>query len=325
MSQDKTLLDNNRRALNLMRDEVKNVLPDYFKADNPNLITFLEKYYQFMDSDNNPSKVIQDLYKNRDLTQVPDNLLTFIEDELLLGQAYFEGFLNKREAAKFSNILYRSKGTLYTIQQFFRAFFGEDPDVVYTKENVFIVGDSRIGAESLRYITNDQLYQTLAILIRIGIPINKWRDVYKLFAHPAGFYLGGEVQLIGISGNSTLLNMPEIIPAPAVAAILEGVGSLGFGLHNTDITSLILDTVLGTVDRQDVRFKIVNYQTVPLSYMEGHYSSLRELLTAQSPTFDESTDSNGSSIKFSDTYFESFDQDLYQWYDSDTSSIVLAT
>jgi hypothetical protein len=48
-------------------------------------------------------------------------------------------------------------------------------------------------------------------------------------------------------------------------------------------------------------------------------------LTAQSPTFDESTDSNGSSIKFSDTYFESFDQDLYQWYDSDTSSIVLAT
>ena len=109
MSQDKTLIDNDRRLLNLKRDNVAQLLPEYFVADNPKFITLLDKYYEWMDSGDNPSRRIQDLYKSRDVTQVEQGLLQYIEDELLLGQSYFEGFINKREASKFSNTLYRSK------------------------------------------------------------------------------------------------------------------------------------------------------------------------------------------------------------------------
>ena len=66
---------------------------------------------------------------------------------------------------KYSNTLYRSKGTKYSIQQFFRTFFGIDPEIIYTKKNVFKVGetDSFIGDQSQRFLTNDKLYQTFAI------------------------------------------------------------------------------------------------------------------------------------------------------------------
>ena len=68
--------------------------------------------------------------------------MPYLEDELLRVQAYFGGFINKREAIKRSNLLYRSKGTKYSIEQFFRAFFGVDPQVVYPKENIFRIGPS---------------------------------------------------------------------------------------------------------------------------------------------------------------------------------------
>ena len=89
------------------------------------------------------------------LIKVDESLLTYIEDELLLGQSYFEGFADKRTAAKFSNNLYRSKGTKFSIEQFFRMFFEVDIDLEYAKEQVFRVGVAGhdIGAESRKFIT----------------------------------------------------------------------------------------------------------------------------------------------------------------------------
>jgi hypothetical protein len=322
MSQDKTFRDNNRRPLNLIRDEVRKALPEYFGGENPQFINLLEKYYQFMDSADNPSRIIQDLYLNRDLTQIEEGLLQFIEDELLLGQSYFEGFINKREAAKFSNTLYRSKGTLYSIQQFFRAFFGVDPDVVYTKENVFLVGParnnageiiadaSRIGSESERFLTNDELYQTLAILIRSPVAFNKWRDVYKLFVHPAGMYIGAELQVVSVAELDT-----EFLPAIVDEGIIidrtfEEVASI-FAVGFDDVTALVPNDAGTGFVRHDVRFRIQNYQDLSISYLASRYGSINELLSASSPNMDDDTDGSGAAIKFSDTRFESFDQHTY--------------
>jgi len=211
-SYDKSIQDNNRNEINLHRSDVKKLLPSYFQEDFPKLIRLLESYYEWSKEQGFDDQIHR-LYEKRDITVVSDSLLEFLEDELLLGNAYFGGFLNKREAIKFSNLLYRSKGTKYSIEQFFRGFFGVDPVVIYPKENIFKVGPeidydlnatnnsgeqvkkdaSKLGPESFKFITDDKLYQTLAILIRVSIPIDKWIDTYKLFAHPAGFYIGSEV------------------------------------------------------------------------------------------------------------------------------------
>ena len=225
---DKTKLDNNRTLLNFQRSEVNSVLPDFYPAEYPNLLKLFEAYYDWMDSDVNPSGKIKRLYASRDATQVPSNLLQYLEDELLLGQAYFGGFQNKREAIKFSNTLYRSKGTKYSIEQFFRAFYGLDPEVRYPKENIFRVGPaidyeldssnisgqqikaeaSKIGPEDNKYITDDKLYQVMSVLIRVGISVKDWLEIYKLFVHPAGVYIGAEL-LIEVENTNFLSTIQE--------------------------------------------------------------------------------------------------------------------
>lgn len=193
-------LDNNRRHLNLRRQQVGNVLPEHFAKSYPKFIQLLEKYYDWQDA-NNPTELLNHLFATRDITETDITLLSYIEDEYLLGDAYFEGFgdtdAEKRAAANFSSYLFRAKGTKYAIEWFFRSFYGLDADVRYPKEDIFKIGEtaSQIGGDSQKFITDDELYQTFALLVKVGVPLSKWKDIFKLFAHPAGMYLGGEVSI----------------------------------------------------------------------------------------------------------------------------------
>jgi hypothetical protein len=190
-----------RRSLNLREPAIGNILPEHFADLYPKFITMLKKYYEFQDQ-NDSTELLNHLFATRDINETDITLLTYIEDELLLGESYFQKFGSNetelRAAANFSNTLFRSKGSKFAIEWFFRSFYGEDVEVLYPKENVFKIGetDSQIGADSLKYITDDKLYQTFALLIRVGVPIAKWRETFKLFVHPAGMYLGGEVFIV---------------------------------------------------------------------------------------------------------------------------------
>ena len=41
----------NRRPRNFLHRKVREALPEFFTQDYPNLVTFLEKYYDYLDSD----------------------------------------------------------------------------------------------------------------------------------------------------------------------------------------------------------------------------------------------------------------------------------
>ena len=328
MSQlDKTLRDNNRRDLNLQRSEVTRVLPEHFIDEYPNIIALLESYYAWMEEIGNPDQQVRDLYRSRDLTQVDTELLQYIEDEILLGQAYFGGFINKREASKFSNILYRSKGTRYSIQQFFRAFFGSDPEVIYPKEQVFKIGPlidysldssnaageqhvtqaSKIGAESQRFLTDDKLYQVLSILIKSDIPIDTWREVYKLFVHPAGMHLAGQVQIEAVN-DALSTTMPEIVKVVTTSVVTTGVATEDATLQpSSDITGLI--------DSADTTYRtdLLPFDSDMTITELSSYPSILAASSPSLPTMDDN-DSDGHSVTM-DTIRrqQTLDQD---WYDS---------
>ena len=274
MARDYTLRDNLRRDYTFTDNhQVEQVLPDYFKTEYPKLLKLLEYYNQFEDSDQSPGRLIHDVFLSRDISSTDLTLLSFIEDELLLGQSYFEGFNNKRAAAKYSNTLYRSKGTLYSIQQFFRAFFGITPEVRYTKEDRFMVGvdDSRIGPESQKFLTDDKLYQVYAILIKAGIPVEQWREAYKLFVHPAGMYFGGEV-LIETTGGFVFDTMPDFVKA-RIDPVVQGEAALGIPLAVTDLTGEVDSDGRGTYGklRIDLPSAVKTYQDIPLEQIDQNY------------------------------------------------------
>ena len=239
---DRTLKDLNRREIALTGSIVKDVLPDYYKADNPKLISFLETYYNTLDSDHSFSTAGKQVYSQRqkeadsagtgqvtygwdsdrnfgyqlaniptlrDITQTDTENLSFIEDELLLGQSYTAagGAIDKRVGSELSNNFYRSKGTKFGIERFFRLFFGETPEIIYGKNLVMKVGDD-IGPQSGLYITDDTIYQFWGILIKLGISSADWMDMYKLFAHPGGMYVGASVLIESKNAEISFNNMP---------------------------------------------------------------------------------------------------------------------
>ena len=324
---DKTLKDINRSDVSYKKAEIKKVLPEYFQEEFPNLITLLEKYYEWMDSDGSSVDLINNLYNNRDATSTPTSQLINLEDELLLGTSYFDGFQNKREALKFSNLLYRSKGTRYSIEQFFRGFYGVDPLISYPKNNIFRVGPtidfnldsnntqgfqvveeaSHIGSESLKFLTDDKRYQLLSILIKTDLPIGVWRDVYKLFVHPAGMYLASELVITAANtiGIPTIQDqagsgIPEFIGTAATAAAsLSG---------NTDITFINKDNYMDSnLYRQTTLQTIEQLKDLTIEELTIGQTSYQELLTPNSITFDESD--GGATIRdhslMSDTYYDS--------------------
>jgi hypothetical protein len=326
MTKDYTLKDNFRRDYSFTDNhQIEQVLPDYFKTEYPNLIKLLEYYYQFEDSDQAPSRLIHDIITNRDITAVDLTLLSFIEDELLLGQSYFEGFVNKRAAAKYSNTLYRSKGTLYSIEQFFRTFFGVTPDVRYTKEDRFMVGvdTSRIGSESQKFLTDDKLYQVFAILIKINIPIQTWREAYKLFVHPAGMYFGGQVLLEGIGNIGFAQLMPDYIRSVDYP-VVQGVATLTQVLTTTDLTGIVDSDGRGVYGklRIDLASTVKAYQNIPLEEIDRYYDTIAEFIGTNSPTMDEDSvvgDARVARFDMARIEFDTMDEVKYTWYDSDSA------
>ena len=319
---DDTLRDDNRRELAFATGrDVEKVLPDHFKTEYPKLVSFLKEYFHFEDSDGSPSRLVNDLFYARDINQVDESLLSYIEDELLLGQAYFEGFLDKRTAAKFSHNLYSTKGTKFSIQQFFRMFYGIDVEVDYPKKDVFTVGSSEIGAESIKFLTNDELYQTFAIRIISELSQATWERPYKLFVHPAGMFVGSEVRL----ENTGLLNTSS--PLSIVDSDAGSIDVVGF---NTALFSQVNQTtpeITGLLDSGGTTLRVIiddnlvnSLATVSLPDLEKQYRTMRAAELRTSPTFD--ADSNGAGtatsnfeIDFSNEFtIETFDQDKFETF-----------
>jgi len=141
MSLDKTLTDQYRLPLKLDKFPVSNSLPAHFESIYPKFVEFLSSYYQNYDGDDSPAKFLNELQHNRDLADVTPHLLRFIGEELFLGKDYTESFSDKESAIQISNLLYRSKGTSFSIEQFFRIFFGFDINIRYGRNEIFTVGD----------------------------------------------------------------------------------------------------------------------------------------------------------------------------------------
>ena len=293
---DDTLRDDNRRELAFPTGrDVEKVLPDHFKTEYPKLVSFLKEYFHFEDSDGSPSRLVNDLFYARDINQVDESLLSYIEDELLLGQAYFEGFLDKRTAAKFSHNLYSTKGTKFSIQQFFRMFYGIDVEVDYPKKDVFTVGSSNIGADSIKFLTNNELYQTFAIRIISELSQATWERPYKLFVHPAGMFVGSEVRL----ENTGLLNTSS--PLSLVDSDAGSIDVVGFNTALFSQVNQFAPEVTGLLDSGGTTLRVIiddnlisSLATVSLPDLEKQYRTMRAAELRTSPTFDLDSDGVGT-------------------------------
>jgi|TARA_B110000858_G_scaffold103307_1_gene118435 hypothetical protein len=293
------IVDYDRSAISLHSNLVKEVLPEHFATDYPNLITFLEGYYDYQEADEYIS-ILKDLAAIRDIERADAAQLDKIFLEIASG-ASREYFTDPREVLRNFANFYRVKGTRYSAEGFFRAFFNTTVQIEYPKNNIFIVGEpaSQIGVESLKYIMNYSLYQIFSVLIKSPIPINQWRELYKKFVHPAGWFLGGATQientaiLWGPDENPfTNRFMPDVIPADLGGLVVEGVANLTFGTHLVELAGILGDGIdYGTAPEYvSLTAKVGKYLDFTVQQLESAYGDISNVMHVSSPTLDD--DSN---------------------------------
>ena len=280
----------NRRPRNFLHRKVREALPEFFTQDYPNLVTFLEKYYDYLDSDGASSfdYKLKKIYEKRDTQETSSDLLKFIIEEIAAGNTG-GNFTDPSFYAQRIHELHRTKGSRFSIEEFFRAFFQQSVEVVYPKNDIFTLGHnsagplSRIGAESNKFIRNNELYQVFSILIKSSISQATWLELYKKFVHPAGFYIAGTVV--------TDVEATGLASAPLVILDSGRREVLGNGIMTADAPFTQLTGFADSSDGSQIRVgldqKISLYQSLTASQLLGFYRTIEEIITPNSFTFDQ--------------------------------------
>lgn len=308
--------------IGLERNLVKEVLPYYFRTDYPNLITFLEGYYEFLESEDEFGALIHDLYQIRD---IETNNLKFLDNMFKeyafgLSQSFFT---NPRESIRNFARFFRVKGTKYSAEGFFRAFFDEEVEVEYPKNSLFILNESEIGVDSRKILQDGAAYQVLSVLIKAPLSFQTWEELYRKFVHPTGFFLSNEVVIVAsqsnpISAGPTTINESDghilitdqftnlvttIYTDPTILANMGSVayrrdiegnyityndsyGYFRFQESDTSYTDLDAGSNQVFVARLDPDQTVRIYKDFSIPYLETKYSSIYNWIQETSHTLD---------------------------------------
>lgn len=313
-----------RLPFNIATDKIKEILPEHYPTAYPNLVEFFDLYYQWMERDEYSdtqgfSYIIQGLYQLRDLSSTTLVNLDRIIAEYSFNNLGTSFFQNARDITKLISTFYRLKGSQLSAEGFFRALYNENVTVVYPKNNMFILNQaaSKIGTNSLKYLQDDKRYQIHSILIQSGISLDRWQELFKLFVHPAGYYLAGDIIIEGVS-DLNLGVMPDWIQDSAAGnVIFEMAAPLTISAPYEPLTLIVADDLDSDLyaERINPLRKLSTLASVTLSFFDDQYNSMIEYLDENGPRFDQDSDGVIVAVDFSNT-LETMDQSNYDYWDS---------
>ena len=304
-----------RRFKSFQNRKVRESLPEFYTSEFPTLVTFLEKYYDFLDSADGTHAFGDDarrFFATKDIREMPSGLLNNLVNELAGGLNTGENFTDTRYALTRLAELARTKGSRFSLEEFFRLFFQQKAEVEYGKESIFKVGDSasQIGVESIKFIQNNALFQTFGLLIKTGLSVDTWSELYKKFVHPSGFFFAGQVvsDTEAISSPTAPIVLFDSSPGPSVIS----EASAPFSLPFVQLTSLI-DSGGGNVRQSNLNELVSDYQNFSLAELDTTYHTVRQIITPNSFTFDDSSirDSDENATPDFSLTLETMDNEIF--------------
>ena len=122
------------------------------------------------------------------------------------------------------------------------------------------------------------------------MPLNTWRDLYKKFVHPAGFFLGGEVVLELPSTNSELLVMPDNIDEPPPPLFVEGTANYDIPFGLVEPIGYLPDDADSdsVIERISLKATVNRFKDMPADVFAASYGRIDQAKDINSPTFDDS-------------------------------------
>ena len=281
-----TLSNSNYRSNpTFYRSQVTQVLPEFYQTEYPRLVTFLKKYYEYTGEDGSVSfdEKIHNLFGIRNISTADIESLDLLLNEISEGLETSSFYQNPRLMTRLLSHFFRNKGTQLSAEQFFKAFFNEDVEISYPKKDIFFLndGNSVIGPQGLKYITDDKKYQIFSVLLKTGISFSDYEDLYKKLVHPSGFHLAAEVETvgevsIGIGGAGV-----DPLETPNYAVVVQGI---------TPASNLTSEYSLLTMKETDVNDADVvissleilqTYANNTLQELQDQYDTLANLVSVK--------------------------------------------
>jgi len=139
---------------------VSQQLPSFIRGEKEyeTFISFLEAYYEFLESENNVLDRTKNLLNYKDVDNTIDEFENHFFDEFL--QNFPEKSLtDKRELVKFSKEIYQRKSTPASFKFLFRALFNSDSEIFNAKDFVLIASGGKWNRSSyLRLFSLDERF-----------------------------------------------------------------------------------------------------------------------------------------------------------------------
>jgi hypothetical protein len=142
-------------SINYLSPLVEKQLPGFVREENPNFVTFLEKYYEWMETSGKPIYENYNLLNAKDIDLANDFFIKQIKEELLPSFPE-EILLDDVKFLKTINQFYRSKGTPDSIKFLFKILYNEDIDIYFPSNEILKLSDGKwVLPLALRVETND--------------------------------------------------------------------------------------------------------------------------------------------------------------------------
>jgi hypothetical protein len=152
--------------------EVSTVLPQHIKSNAPDLEVFLKKYLEFLELENKSTYYINNIVNNRDLDYTDDHFLSNIQNEI--GQSIPKEFAtDSRLLYKHLTELYKSRGTIDSINAFFNVLYNDSAEIYFPKDDMLKPSDGRFIENNLDIDNLDNL-----ALSYTGVAADGYRSAY---------------------------------------------------------------------------------------------------------------------------------------------------
>jgi hypothetical protein len=119
---------------------IQHQVPAFVRQEYPQFVLFLEKYYQFLEQDNQANNIILKLESFSDIHRTLDLFIPQFRSQYL---KYFpkNTRVDERLFIKFIRDFYEAKGSEKSIKFLFRLLFDENVEIYYPSENILRASD----------------------------------------------------------------------------------------------------------------------------------------------------------------------------------------
>lgn len=224
------MIENIKKISNLVKDQ----FPSFYKEEGRDFINFVVAYYQWLEERTGGKVTIlsRELPEISDIDQTRDEFFVYFYKKFL-PSIPLQNFGDKRMLIKHAVDLYRTKGSIDSIQLLFRLLYNEEVSIYFPRDNILRLSDGKWVIEyylEIEELMDNKYYEgqivtglssnATALVERYEVRLVANRRIHLfLLSNISGQFIPGEILT---TPGVDPINAPKIKGSPTSVTVIEG-------------------------------------------------------------------------------------------------------